>query len=32
MTNMATMPTSGQNPLKIFFSGTGGLIIMKLDM
>ena len=32
MNDMAAMPIIGQNPLKIFFSGTSGLIIMKLGM
>ena len=32
MTKMATMPIYGKNPSKIFFSGTGGLISMKLGM
>ena len=32
MTNMATMPIYGKNPSKIFFSGTGGPISMKLGM
>ena len=31
MTKMATMPIYGKNPSKIF-SGTGGLISMKLGM
>ena len=30
MTKMAAMPIYGKNPSKIF-SGTGGLISMKLD-
>ena len=32
MTKMATTPIYGKNPLKIFFSGTGGLISMKLGL
>ena len=32
MTKMAAMPIYGKNPLKIFFSGTGKLISMKLGM
>ena len=34
MTNMAAMPIHvyGKNPSKIFFSGTDGLISMKLGM
>ena len=32
MTKMATMPIYGKNPSKIFFSGTGGPISMKLGM
>ena len=32
MTKMAAMPIYGKNPSKIFFSGTGGPISMKLDM
>ena len=32
MTKMAAMPIYGKNPSKIFFSGTGGLISMKLGM
>ena len=30
ITKMAAMPIYGKNPSKIFFSGTGGLISMKL--
>ena len=32
MTKMAAMPIYGKNPSKIFFSGTGGTISMKLGM
>ena len=32
MTKMAAMPIYGKNPSKIFFSGTGGPISMKLGM
>ena len=32
MTKMAAMPIYGKNTLKIFFSGTTGLILMKLCM
>ena len=32
MTKMATTPIYGKNPLKIFFSGTGGPISTKLGM
>ena len=32
MTKMAAIPIYGKNPSKIFFSGTGGLISMKLGM
>ena len=32
MTKMAAMPIYGKNPSKIFFSGTSGLISMKLGM
>ena len=32
MTKMAAMPISGKKPLKIFFPGTTGLILMKLCM
>ena len=32
VTKMAAMPIYGKNPSKIFFSGTGGLISMKLGM
>ena len=32
MTKMAVMPIYGKNPLKIFFSVTGGPISMKLNM
>ena len=32
MTKMAAMPIYGKNPSKIFFSGTGGQISMKLGM
>ena len=32
MTKMAPMPIYGKNPSKIFFSGTGGPISMKLGM
>ena len=32
MTKMAAMPLYGKNPSKIFFSGTGGPISMKLSM
>ena len=30
MTKMAAMPIYGKNTLKIFFTGTTGLILMKL--
>ena len=32
MTKMAAMPIYGKNPLKIFFSRTGGLIFTKRGM
>ena len=32
MTKMAAMPIYGKNPSKIFFSGTGVSISMKLGM
>ena len=32
MTKMAATPIYGKNPSKIFFSGTGGPISMKLGM
>ena len=32
MTKMTAMPIYGKNPSKIIFTGTGGLISMKLDM
>ena len=32
MTKMAGMPIYGKNPSKFFFSGTTGLISMKLGM
>ena len=32
MTKMFAMPIYGKNPSKIFFSGTSGLIVMKLGM
>ena len=32
MTKMAAMPIYSLNPAKIFFSGTGGPISMKLGM
>ena len=32
MTKMAATTIYGKNPLKIFFSGTGGPIFMKLGM
>ena len=32
MTKMAAMPIYGKNPSKFFFSGTTGLILMKLGM
>ena len=32
MTKMSTMPIYGEKNFKIFFSGTGGLISMKLGM
>ena len=32
MTKMAAMPIYGKDPLKIFSSGTGGLISNKLSM
>ena len=32
MTKMATKPIYGKNPSKIFFSGIGGPISMKLGM
>ena len=32
MTKMAATPIYGKNPLKIFFSGTGGPISKKLGM
>ena len=32
MTKMAAIPIYGKNPSKIFFSGTGGPISMKLGM
>ena len=32
MTKMAAMPIYGKNPSEIFFSGTGGVISMKLGM
>ena len=32
MTKMAATPIYGKNPLKIFFSGTGGPIFTKLGM
>ena len=32
MTKMAAMPIYGKNTSKIFYSGTGGPISMKLDM
>ena len=32
MTKMAAMPIYGTNPSKIFLSGTGGPISMKLGM
>ena len=32
ITKMAAMPRYGNNPSKIFFSGTGELISTKLDM
>ena len=32
MTKMAATPKYGKNPLKIFFSGTDGLISTKLGM
>ena len=32
MTKMAATPIYGKNPSKIFFSGTGWLISMKLGM
>ena len=32
MTKMAATPLYGKNPLKIFFSGTTGLIFTKLGM
>ena len=32
LTKMATMPTYGKNPSKIFYSGNGGPISMKLGM
>ena len=32
MTKMAAMHIYGKNPSKIFFSGTGGPISMKLGM
>ena len=32
MTKMAAMPIYGKNPLKIFYSGTGGPISMKFCM
>ena len=32
MTKMAFMPIYGKNTLKMFFSGTTGLILMKLCM
>ena len=32
MTKMAAMPINGKNPSKFFFSGTTGLISMKLVM
>ena len=32
MITMAAMPIYGKNPSKFFFSGTTGLIAMKLDM
>ena len=32
MTKMAATPIYGKNPSKIFFSRTGGLMSMKLDM
>ena len=32
MTKMAAMPIYGKYPSEMFFSGTGGLISMKLGM
>ena len=32
MTKMATMPIYDKNPLKIFFSGTNGLMALKLSI